>query len=160
VVNIDLDSDGPHALVAGTTGSGKSELLRTFLVSAALHHPPSRLQLLLVDYKGGAAFSECARLPHTLGLVTDLDEHLTCRALASLTAELRRRERILAEAGAKDLDTYRSLRGSTPSAEARHRRSALRLSSIGCCSAARQRHSWASVCCAAEPSCTRTGSGA
>ena len=68
-----------------------------------------------MDYKGGAAFRECARLPHTLGLVTDLDEHLTARALASLTAELRRREHLLAEAGAKDLDAYRSLRDSAGS---------------------------------------------
>ena len=63
-----------------------------------------------MDYKGGAAFRTARPFPHTLGLVTDLDEHLTARALASLGAELRRRERILAEAGAKDLDDYRAAR--------------------------------------------------
>ena len=109
---IDLAHDGPHALVGGTTGSGKSELLQALVAGLAATHRPDDLGFVLVDYKGGAAFRECARLPHTLGLVTDLDEHLTARALASLTAELRRRERLLAEAGAKDLDTYRSLRGS------------------------------------------------
>ena len=62
VLNLDLANDGPHALVAGTTGAGKSELLRTFLVSAALHHSPQRLQYLLIDYKGGAAFG-AARAP-------------------------------------------------------------------------------------------------
>ncbi|WP_404392563.1 FtsK/SpoIIIE domain-containing protein [Humibacillus xanthopallidus] len=113
---VDLARDGPHALVGGTTGSGKSELLQALVAGLAATHRPDDLGFVLVDYKGGAAFSECARLPHTLGLVTDLDEHLTSRALASLTAELRRRERILAEAGAKDLDTYRLLRGSSHSA--------------------------------------------
>jgi S-DNA-T family DNA segregation ATPase FtsK/SpoIIIE len=104
VVNIDLDSDGPHALVAGTTGSGKSELLRTFLVSAALHHPPSRLQLLLVDYKGGAAFGPLTELPHTVGTITDLSGALAPRALSSLRAELRRREQVVAAAGASSWD--------------------------------------------------------
>ncbi len=112
---IDLARDGPHALVGGTTGSGKSELLQALVAGLAATHRPDDLGFVLVDYKGGAAFRECARLPHTLGLVTDLDEHLTARALASLTAELRRREHLLAEAGAKDLDTYRSLRDSAGS---------------------------------------------
>jgi S-DNA-T family DNA segregation ATPase FtsK/SpoIIIE len=98
-VNIDLRSDGPHALIAGTTGSGKSELLRTFLVSAALHHPPDRLQLLLVDYKGGAAFGPLGVLPHTVGTITDLSGSLAPRALSSLRAELRRREQLVADAG-------------------------------------------------------------
>lgn len=102
-VSVDLRADGPHALVAGMTGAGKSELLQTLIASLALAHPPSRLSFLLVDYKGGAAFKDCARLPHTVGVVTDLDAHLTHRALASLNAELQRRERILRDAGAKDL---------------------------------------------------------
>jgi DNA segregation ATPase FtsK/SpoIIIE, S-DNA-T family len=101
--SVDLRADGPHGLVAGTTGSGKSELLQTLIASLAASHPPDRLTFLLVDYKGGAAFKDCVRLPHTVGLVTDLDAHLTQRALASLNAELQRRERILRDAGAKDL---------------------------------------------------------
>ena len=100
IVNLDLVHDGPHALVAGTTGAGKSELLRTLLVSAALHHGPDRLQLLLVDYKGGAAFGPLASLPHTVGTITDLTGSLAGRALLSLRAELRRRETAVAATGA------------------------------------------------------------
>jgi S-DNA-T family DNA segregation ATPase FtsK/SpoIIIE len=100
---LDLRLDGPHGLVAGTTGAGKSELLQSLLASFAVTHPPDRLSFLLVDYKGGAAFKDCVRFPHTVGLVTDLDAHLTRRALASLNAELQRRERILSSADAKDI---------------------------------------------------------
>ena len=62
------------------------------------------MSFVLVDYKGGSAFKDAARLPHCAGLVTDLDEHLVGRALASLTAELTRRERVLGAAGAKDIE--------------------------------------------------------
>jgi DNA segregation ATPase FtsK/SpoIIIE, S-DNA-T family len=103
VLSLDLRSEGPHALIAGTTGSGKSELLRTLVAAAAAAIPPDRLSFLLVDYKGGAAFAPCAALPHVVDIVSDLDEHLAERALTSLNAELKRRERILAEEGAKDL---------------------------------------------------------
>ncbi|MDX6202712.1 MAG: segregation ATPase FtsK/SpoIIIE, family, partial [Frankiales bacterium] len=103
-LTVDLSADGPHALVAGTTGSGKSELLQTLVASLALANRPDALTFVLIDYKGGAAFRDCARLPHTVGLVTDLDGRLTERALASLTAELRHRERVLAEHGAKDIE--------------------------------------------------------
>jgi S-DNA-T family DNA segregation ATPase FtsK/SpoIIIE len=106
-VPIDLVRDGPHVLVGGTTGAGKSELLQTFVTSLALAHRPDALSFVLIDYKGGSAFTDCARLPHVLGVVTDLDAHLTTRALTSLEAELKRRERLLAEVGAKDLDDYR-----------------------------------------------------
>jgi S-DNA-T family DNA segregation ATPase FtsK/SpoIIIE len=94
-VELDLCRQGPHALIAGTTGSGKSELLQTLIAGLALRHPPDRCTFLLVDYKGGAAFAEAADLPHTVGLVTDLDGQTTARALRSLTAELTRREAVL-----------------------------------------------------------------
>ena len=103
-LTVDLRRDGPHALVAGTSGAGKSELLQTLIASLALGNRPDALSFVLVDYKGGSAFKEAANLPHCAGLVTDLDEHLVDRALASLTAELKRRERVLAAAGAKDID--------------------------------------------------------
>ena len=106
-VVVDLVRDGPHALVAGTTGSGKSELLRSLVVGLAVLNPPERLSVLLVDYKGGSSLAGCAGLPHAVGLVTDLDPHLGERVLRSLRAELTRRERRLAEAGVRDVRDYR-----------------------------------------------------
>ncbi|HZC52072.1 MAG TPA: FtsK/SpoIIIE domain-containing protein, partial [Mycobacterium sp.] len=105
---VDLVRDGPHALVAGTTGAGKSELLQTLVASLAASNAPDAMSFVLIDYKGGAAFADCARLPHTVGLVTDLDSHLTQRALQSLNAELRRREGLFAGAAVNDLDAYRA----------------------------------------------------
>ncbi len=105
---VDLVADGPHVLVGGTTGSGKSEFLRSLVLSLALGSPPDDLALVLVDFKGGAAFGPCAALPHVAGVLTDLDEHLVDRALSSLRAELRRRERLFAEVGAHDLASYRA----------------------------------------------------
>jgi S-DNA-T family DNA segregation ATPase FtsK/SpoIIIE len=102
-VELDLCRQGPHALIAGTTGSGKSELLQTLIAGLALRHPPDRCTFLLVDYKGGAAFAEAADLPHTVGLVTDLDGQTTARALRSLSAELSRREAVLGEHRVSDI---------------------------------------------------------
>ena len=112
---LDIRADGPHGLVAGTTGSGKSELLQTLIASLAVGNRPDEINFVLVDYKGGAAFKDCNRLPHTVGMVTDLDAHLTTRALASLGAELRRREHQLAAADAKDIEDY--LAGRDPDTE-------------------------------------------
>ncbi|WP_194891702.1 FtsK/SpoIIIE domain-containing protein [Catenulispora pinisilvae] len=106
VFTIDIRRDGPHALVAGTTGAGKSELLQTWVAGLAVVNRPDSLNFVLIDYKGGSAFLDCARLPHTVGMVSDLDAHLTRRALDSLAAELKRREEILFEAAAKDIETY------------------------------------------------------
>jgi DNA segregation ATPase FtsK/SpoIIIE, S-DNA-T family len=112
---VDIVRDGPHALVAGTTGSGKSELLQTLVATLAVVNRPDEMTFVLVDYKGGSAFAECAELPHTVGLVTDLDTHLVERSLISLGAELRRRERQLAAAGAKDIADYTDRRRLDPS---------------------------------------------
>ncbi|MFI2365958.1 FtsK/SpoIIIE domain-containing protein [Promicromonospora sp. NPDC019610] len=102
-VPLDLVRDGPHLLVAGTTGSGKSELLQTLVLGLALARSPADVALVLVDFKGGASLGACGRLPHVVGQVTDLEPGLAARALAGLRAELRRRERILAEHGAADV---------------------------------------------------------
>ncbi|WP_030221988.1 FtsK/SpoIIIE domain-containing protein [Streptomyces sp. NRRL WC-3626] len=114
---LDIRRDGPHALVAGTTGAGKSELLQTIITSLAVANRPDALNYVLIDYKGGSAFMDCARLPHTVGMVSDLDAHLTERALASLAAELHRREKILFDAAAKDIEDYNDTRALRPELE-------------------------------------------
>ncbi len=113
-VVVDLRRDGPHVLVAGTTGAGKSELLQTLVAGLAVTNRPDQLSFVLVDYKGGAAFGGCAELAHTAGLVTDLDEHLAERALTSLGAELARRERLLRDTACPDVEAYHRLRVADP----------------------------------------------
>lgn len=102
-VVLDLDADGAHVLVGGTTGAGKSELLTTVVLGLALQHPPHRLALLLADFKGGTGLGPLAGLPHVVDHVDDLDAGAARRTLTALRAELRRRERLLAAAGAADL---------------------------------------------------------
>lgn len=104
-LDVDLVADGPHAVVGGTTGSGKSALLTAWILALAAAHPPERVALLLVDCKGGAAFDPLRGLPHVAGVVTDLDQEEAERAVASLAAELRRRERALRDAHAADAAT-------------------------------------------------------
>ena len=108
-LSIDIRADGPHALVAGTTGSGKSELLQSYVASLAATHSANHVTFLLVDYKGGAAFKDCVDLPHAVGLVTDLNTSEVRRALISLEAELKYRELVLNKAGAKDLVDLESM---------------------------------------------------
>jgi DNA segregation ATPase FtsK/SpoIIIE, S-DNA-T family len=111
VVDIDLVRDGPHALLAGTTGAGKSELLRSLVLGLACRLDPDRLTFVLVDYKGGATFDALTALPHVVGLVTDLDGALADRALRSLRAELTIRERVLRTWCATDLAAARRASG-------------------------------------------------
>ena len=111
IVYLDLPADGPHGLIAGTTGSGKSELMRCLVASLAFTASPEQLNFVLIDYKGGSAFDACAGLPHVVGLVTDLDERLGERALVCLRAELAYREQFLRNAQAasiSELPTGRS----------------------------------------------------
>lgn len=100
---LDLRTQGPHALVGGTTGAGKSEFLQAWVLAMAAAHSPDRVTFLFVDYKGGSAFADCVELPHCVGLVTDLSPHLVRRALTSLRAELQQREHLLNRKKAKDL---------------------------------------------------------
>jgi S-DNA-T family DNA segregation ATPase FtsK/SpoIIIE len=95
---LDLDADGPHAVIGGAPGSGKSALLQTWLASLAARYPPDLLTFMIVDFKGEAAARQLADLPHLVGVATDLTPDLTERAIVSLKAELQRRERILDDA--------------------------------------------------------------
>ena len=108
-VALDLRTQGPHALVGGTTGAGKSEFLQAWVLGMAQAVSPDRLTFLFVDYKGGAAFARCTELPHCVGLVTDLSPFLVRRALESLRAELHYREKLLNRKGAKDLVTLEKM---------------------------------------------------
>src|SRR6266511_1012798 len=104
---------GPHGLLIGATGSGKSELLRTVVTALALTHPPELLSFVLVDFKGGAAFAGVAGLPHTAGLITNLQSEPTMvdRARTALLGEQVRRQRLLRDAGDLDsLTRYQRLR--------------------------------------------------
>jgi len=113
-VEINLRRDGPHGLIAGTTGSGKSELLQSLVASLSVRIPPDLLNFVLIDYKGGSAFREVEHLPQVVGVVTDLDERLAKRALESLKAEMRRREHLLASVSATDIIEYQSDRRDVP----------------------------------------------
>lgn len=115
-MELDLVHDGPHGLVGGTTGSGKSEFLRSLVAGLALRNDPTRLTFILIDFKGGAAFAACERLPHTIGTISNLDEQLADRALRSLEAEMRRRQRIFAAAGegVDNLDAYLATKPTEP----------------------------------------------
>lgn len=101
---VDLVRQGPHAVVGGTTGSGKSEMLVTWILAMAARYSPRRVTFLLVDFKGGSSFTAVAGLPHSVGLVTDLDGSGARRAIESLAAEVRYREGILAAASVRHID--------------------------------------------------------
>lgn len=106
---------GPHGICVGATGSGKSEMLRTLLLALALTHAPEDLAMILVDYKGGAAFAPLAPLPHLAGLIDNLadDPQLTTRARASIAGEVLRRQRMLKDAGSlASITAYRQLRAT------------------------------------------------
>lgn len=113
VFTLDLVCDGPHGLVGGTTGSGKSEFLRSLVVGLAAHNDPAALNFILIDFKGGAAFSACERLPHTIGTISNLDAQLADRAIRALEAEMKRRQRLFAEAG-EDVDTLSAYLATNP----------------------------------------------
>lgn len=106
IVDLKQSGAGPHGLLAGTTGSGKSELLLTLLMGLALNHHPHQVNFILIDYKGGTAMSVLEDLPHTVGVVTDLDGKQTRRALVALRSEMARREEMLTAHQVADIDMY------------------------------------------------------
>ncbi len=101
------DYDGVHGMIAGTTGSGKSELLLTLLASLAINYDPSILNFVLVDYKGGAAFEPFRKLPHVVDIVTNLDGKAVERMFVAIDDEMRRRSKILADNDVKHIVEYR-----------------------------------------------------
>jgi S-DNA-T family DNA segregation ATPase FtsK/SpoIIIE len=103
---LDLVEHGPHALVGGTSGSGKSELLMSLVAGLVADNPPTRVTFLFIDYKGGASSDPFRRIPHAVGHVTNLDRLASLRALTSLRAELDRRMNLL-QGRAKDLAELR-----------------------------------------------------
>lgn len=108
LVTLDLHdgSQGPHGLVAGTTGSGKSELLQALVASLAVHFHPYQVVFVLVDYKGGGMAGALQGLPHLVGTITNLQGGMAWRALAALKSELQRREHLLAQAGVANIHEY------------------------------------------------------
>jgi S-DNA-T family DNA segregation ATPase FtsK/SpoIIIE len=111
-----LGGMGPHGLMVGATGSGKSELLRTLVIGLCLRHPPEDVACILVDFKGGATFAGLSDLPHVAGIITNLEDDLTMvdRMRDAITGELQRRQEMLAQAGnlASAWD-YRRLRSTS-----------------------------------------------
>jgi S-DNA-T family DNA segregation ATPase FtsK/SpoIIIE len=102
-VTVDIVGDGPHAIVTGTTGTGKSELLVSWVTAIAATNGPDRVTFVLADFKGGTAFEPLRALRQVAAVITDLDEGGARRGVSSLTAELRRREGVLASAGVRDV---------------------------------------------------------
>lgn len=107
-VSLDFVGDGPHVLITGTTGSGKSELLKAITMDLVCRYGPDQLSLLLLDFKGGSALGPFAETPHCQNLVTDLNAESSERVLGSLRVELQRRESLFREANAEDYAGYRS----------------------------------------------------
>lgn len=98
--------DGVHGLVAGTTGTGKSQLLMTMVVGLAVHYAPSIVNFVLVDYKGGTTFEALRPLPHTVDVITNLQGHAGMRAFIAIGAELKRRENLLTNYNVQDIGQY------------------------------------------------------
>ncbi|QBQ07168.1 type VII secretion protein EssC [Sporosarcina pasteurii] len=108
-LNLHEKAHGPHGLVAGTTGSGKSEIIQSYIISLAVNFHPYEVGFLLIDYKGGGMANLFKNLPHLLGTITNLDGAQSMRALASIKAELQKRQRLFGEHDVNHINQYQKL---------------------------------------------------
>lgn len=108
-LNLHEKAHGPHGLVAGTTGSGKSEIVQSYILSLAVNFHPYDVAFLLIDYKGGGMANLFRNLPHLLGSITNLDGAQSMRALISINAELKRRQRLFSENNVNHINQYQKL---------------------------------------------------
>lgn len=108
VVSLDLHdkAHGPHGLVAGTTGSGKSEILQTYILAMSTLYHPYEVAFVIIDFKGGGMVNQFKELPHLLGAITNIDGKEINRSLKSIKAELQKRQRLFAEADVNHIDKY------------------------------------------------------
>lgn len=108
-LNLHEKAHGPHGLVAGTTGSGKSEIIQSYILSLAVNFHPYEVGFLLIDYKGGGMAGLFRNLPHLLGTITNLDGSESQRAMASIKSELARRQRIFGQHNVNHINAYNKL---------------------------------------------------
>lgn len=116
-LNLHEKAHGPHGLVAGTTGSGKSEAIQSYILSLAINFHPYDVGFLLIDYKGGGMAKLFEKLPHLLGIITNLDGSESMRALASIKSELARRQRVFNDNGVNNINDYTKLFKARKAAE-------------------------------------------
>ena len=109
LLNLHEKAHGPHGLVAGTTGSGKSEIIQSYILSLAVNFHPYEVGFLLIDYKGGGMAGLFKNLPHLLGMITNLDGSESMRAMASIKSELSRRQKIFSENNVNHINQYNKL---------------------------------------------------
>ena len=111
VLDLHQKFHGPHGLIAGMTGSGKSEFIMTYILSLAVNYHPNEVAFILIDYKGGGMADSFKNLPHVAGIITNLDGAAIRRSLTSIQSELIRRQAVFAEAGKKlnesNMDIYK-----------------------------------------------------
>lgn len=108
-LNLHEKAHGPHGLVAGTTGSGKSEIIQSYILSLIVNFHPYEVGFLLIDYKGGGMAGLFKDMPHLLGTITNLDGSESKRAMASIKSELARRQRIFSNHNVNHIDSYNKL---------------------------------------------------
>lgn len=111
IISLDIheSAQGPHGLGAGTSGSGKSEFIQSYVLSVAMNYSPEDVGFVLIDFKGGGMASQLRGLPHIMGVITDIDEDSIDRSLKSINAEVRRREKIFKDCGVNSIESYHEL---------------------------------------------------